>query len=326
MNALPEPNPYHATGPFHEGEREAQVRAGVADIALAHGSRGIRDAMPDQHRAFFAMLPFMVFGGVDAGGQPWATLRAKTAGFVSTPDSRTLRIDGGALPGDPLEGSWVPGARIGGLGIQPHTRRRNRVNGVIEALEGDVVTLAVEQSFGNCPKYINGREPALVGNVPANAAVERAGSLSQEDRALIARADVFFIASANLAAAAQAARGVDVSHRGGMPGFVRIDNARTLTAPDFTGNNFFNTIGNLLSEPRAGLLFVDFARGDLLYLAVRAEVIWDGPEIAQFPLAQRLVRFHLHEVRRARGALPLRWSAVEYAPQFAPAPPPAAAV
>ncbi|WP_321935892.1 pyridoxamine 5'-phosphate oxidase family protein [Paraburkholderia sp. J8-2] len=316
MNALPELNPYHAIGPFHDGEREAQSRAGVADIALAYGSRGIRDQMPDQHRAFFAMLPFMVFGGVDANSQPWATMRANTAGFVSTPDSRTLRIDGGALPGDPLAGSWVPGARIGGLGIQPHTRRRNRVNGVIEAVDGDVVTLAVKQSFGNCPKYINGREPTFVGNVPPNASVEHADSLSEDDRALIARADAFFIASANLDDAAAAGRGVDVSHRGGAPGFVRIDDARTLTAPDFSGNNFFNTIGNLLREPRAGLLFVDFERGDLLYLAVRAEVIWDGPEVAQFPMAQRLVRFHLHEVRRVRGALPLRWSAVDYAPQF----------
>ncbi|QGZ58891.1 pyridoxamine 5'-phosphate oxidase family protein [Paraburkholderia acidiphila] len=316
MNALPEPNPYHAIGPFHDGEREAQLRAGVADVALTNGSRGIRDHMPDQHRAFFAMLPFMVFGGVDASGQPWATLRANTTGFVSTPDSRTLRIEGGALPGDPLEGRWVPGARIGGLGIQPHTRRRNRVNGVIEAVDGNVVTLAVQQSFGNCPKYINGREPTFVGNGLANASVEHADSLSEEDRALIARADAFFIASANLDDAAAAGRGVDVSHRGGVPGFVRIDDERTLTAPDFTGNNFFNTIGNLLREPRAGLLFVDFERGDLLYLAVRAEVIWDGPEVAQFPMAQRLVRFHLHEVRRVRGALPLRWTAVEYAPQF----------
>ncbi|MEM5314648.1 pyridoxamine 5'-phosphate oxidase family protein [Paraburkholderia sp. JHI869] len=319
MNALPELNPYRAAGPFHDGEREAQLRAGVADVALENGSRGIRDYMPDQHRAFFAMLPFMVFGGVDASGQPWATLRANTAGFVTTPDSRTLRIDGGALPGDPLEGTWVPGARIGGLGIQPHTRRRNRVNGVIETVDGGVVTLAVKQSFGNCAKYINGREPTFVGEAPARATVEHAETLSAQDRALIARADVFFIASANIDDAAGAAGDADVSHRGGMPGFVRIDDERTLTAPDFSGNKFFNTIGNLLREPRAGLLFVDFARGDLLYLAVRAEVIWDGPEIAQFPMAQRLVRFHVAAVRRVREALPLRWSAVDYAPQCAQA-------
>jgi ferredoxin-NADP reductase len=143
--------------------------------------------------------------------------------------------------------------------------------------------------------------------------------LSDADRAFLARADTFFIASANMADDAGFARGVDVSHRGGAPGFVHIDDAATLTTPDFTGNKFFNTIGNLLHDPRAGLLFIDFASGDLLYLAVRSEIIWQGAELAAFEGAERLMRFHVQEVRRSKGVLPFRWSDVEYAPQFAAA-------
>ncbi len=97
---------------------------------------------------------------------------------------------------------------------------------------------------------------------------------------MLANADTFFIASANVGEEAGPARGADVSHRGGMPGFVRIDDATTLTTPDFSGNRFFNTLGNLLHDPRAGLLFVDFASGDLLYVAALAEIVWDGPELA----------------------------------------------
>ncbi|MBN3774458.1 2Fe-2S iron-sulfur cluster-binding protein, partial [Burkholderia sp. Se-20378] len=137
------------------------------------------------------------------------------------------------------------------------------------------------------------------------------------DRALLAQADTFFVASANTSADAGAARGADVSHRGGMPGFVRVDDARTLTTPDFSGNRFFNTLGNLQHDPRAGLLFVDFDNGDLLYVAARAEIVWDGPLVASFDGAQRVVRFHVREVRRMRAVLPFRWSAVERAPQFA---------
>ncbi|NTX31123.1 pyridoxamine 5'-phosphate oxidase, partial [Burkholderia pyrrocinia] len=62
--------------PFHAGELAVQQRAGVTEAAGAAGRRGIRRFMPDQHRAFFAQLPFFVLGGVDAHGQPWATLRA----------------------------------------------------------------------------------------------------------------------------------------------------------------------------------------------------------------------------------------------------------
>ena len=309
------------TSPFHADELAAQRLAGVDSQADSSGRRGIRRYMPEQHREFYAQQPFMVFGGVDGSGQPWATIRTGVPGFVSSPDANTLRIESRALPGDPLGPNWQTGAMIGGLGIQPHTRRRNRINGVVKAVDGDAVTLEVTQSFGNCAKYIQGRVPTFIDRTDGSAPAPQEIStyLSDADRALLARADTFFIASAYMADEAGFARGVDVSHRGGVPGFVRIDDAATLTTPDFTGNKFFNTIGNLLHDPRAGLLFVDFANGDLLYLAVRAEIIWQGPEIATFEGAERLMRFHVQVVRRSKGVLPFRWSDVEYAPQFAAA-------
>ncbi|MDR0245503.1 MAG: pyridoxamine 5'-phosphate oxidase family protein [Burkholderia sp.] len=306
------------TAPFHAGELAVQQRAGVTEAAGAAGRRGIRRFMPDQHRTFFAQLPFFVLGGVDAHGQPWATLRAGAPGFVTSPDARTLRIAARALPGDPLAGAWRPGAALGGLGIEFDTRRRNRVNGVVRAVDGDALTIAVEQSFGNCAKYIQGRKPAFVAReVDAAVAPDVSDALSDADRALLAQADTFFVASANTSADAGAARGADVSHRGGMPGFVRVDDAHTLTTPDFSGNRFFNTLGNLQHDPRAGLLFIDFDSGDLLVVAARAEIVWDGPLVASFDGAQRVVRFHVREVRRLRAVLPFRWSEVERAPQFA---------
>jgi ferredoxin-NADP reductase/predicted pyridoxine 5'-phosphate oxidase superfamily flavin-nucleotide-binding protein len=307
--------------PFHAAELAVQQRAGVTSVAEASGRRGIRRYMPDQHRKFFAEQPFMVFGGVDAQGQPWATVRAGMPGFVSAPDAQTLHIEGGVLPGDPLADSWREGSMIGGLALQPQTRRRNRINGVVRSVDRAALTFEVRQSFGNCNKYIQSRTPVWVeqGASRSSIAPEIATQLSDADRAFLASADTFFIASANLSDEAGLARGVDVSHRGGAPGFVRVDDEYTLTTPDYVGNNFFNTIGNLIHDPRAGLLFIDFASGDLLYIAARAEIVWDGAKLAAFEGAQRLVRFHVQEVRRSRGALPFRWSAVEYAPQFAAA-------
>jgi predicted pyridoxine 5'-phosphate oxidase superfamily flavin-nucleotide-binding protein len=87
--------------------------------------------------------------------------------------------------------------------------------------------------------------------------------------------------------------GADVSHRGGRPGFVRTDDAVTLTVPDYIGNSLFNTIGNLQVNPRAGLLFPNFVTGDILMLATRATVIWDDPEVREFAGAQRLLRFQI---------------------------------
>jgi len=90
-----------------------------------------------------------------------------------------------------------------------------------------------------------------------------------------------------------------------------------LTVPDFRGNASFNTLGNVAVNPATGVLFVDFATGDLLMLSGRAEVVWDGPDLARFAGAQRLLRFHAHEGVRIESALPLRWSPPEPAPQLA---------
>jgi len=306
---------HRSPSPFHAGEADAQRRAGVSDVAQQRG-RSIRDSMPDQHRAFFAQLPFIVLGGIDERGQPWPSLRVGAPGFVSSPDARTLRIAGAPLPGDPLHDAWRPGALAGGLGIELPTRRRNRVNGVVTSIDRGVLALSVEQSFGNCPQYIQSRTPVPVEPAARAASVTCATGLDDADRALLSHADTFFIATGATAESAAAARGLDVSHRGGPPGFVRVDGPHQLTVPDYSGNHFFNTIGNLLVEPRAGLLFIDFASGDLLYVAARAEVLWDSPDARTFRGARRLVRFHLHEVRRAARALPFRWSAVQYSPKF----------
>ena len=88
----------------------------------------------------------------------------------------------------------------------------------------------------------------------------------------------------------------------------------TLTVPDFVGNCFFNTLGNLAVNPRAGLLFVDFESGDLLQLAVTAEIVWDGPELAAFEGAERLLRMRVVSVLHRPAALPLRWGDAELSP------------
>lgn len=305
-----------STSRFHAGELRVQARAGVREDFASRASAVIRDRMPDQHRQFFSELPFFFLGALDAAGQPWATVLAGEPGFITAPDASTLRIAGGLLTGDPLQGQLLPGRHVGGLGLEPATRRRNRVNGVIAAADGGVLDIQVLQSFGNCPQYIQQRlhRPEVPRTQPL---VLRSPGLSAQDRALVERADTFFIASANLDAGAGAARGVDVSHRGGRPGFVHVDADGTLLAPDFMGNFFFNTLGNLVDYPRAGLLFVDFGSGDLLHLAVEAEIVWDGPLVAAFEGAERLLRFRVREVVRNVGALPLRWSEAEPAVQLA---------
>ena len=304
--------------PFHAMSLAIQRKLGVAERIETFALRGVTPTLTAQHREFFAQLPLVVAGTVDADGQPWATILCGMPGFMHAPEPGSLRIGALPLPGDPLAQHFVPGAPIGLLGIEPATRRRNRVNGRIAARDTDSdgvgFTLEVEQAFGNCPKYIRNRTPHAVEMVAPQRT--HLPSLDEAARSMIQRADTYFIASAfrDVAECRPACRGVDVSHRGGKPGFVRIDANGTLTVPDFVGNFQFRTIGNLSSEPRAGLLFPDFASGEMLYLAVDAEVIWDGPEVKVFAGAERLLRFHVREMVRLTGAMSLRFDEGEASP------------
>jgi hypothetical protein len=88
--------------PFHSGERAVQDRAGMRERRAEIGPRANRDAMPEQHRAFFAELPFVLIGSVDAAGATWASLLTGAPGFGRAPDPRTLAIAARPALGDPL--------------------------------------------------------------------------------------------------------------------------------------------------------------------------------------------------------------------------------
>jgi len=310
------PDQPHDAQPFHEGEREVQSRVGVRERMAATGPHLFRDFMPEQHREFFRQLPFVIVGSVDARGQPWASVLANPPGFIDSPDPRRLAVRARPLAADPLDETLAEGASIGLLGIEPHTRRRNRLNGIVEQLTDQGFSVRVRQSFGNCPKYIQARKPEYASGATKAPAVHRSERLDAAAQQMIRRADTFFIATAYPIARGDdaPAHGVDVSHRGGKPGFVRIDDDRSFTIPDFVGNFLFNTLGNIAVNPKAGLLFIDFESGDLLYLAGDAEIIWDGAEIKAFKGAERLLRFHVREVRRVDASLPLRWGEAGFSP------------
>lgn len=295
--------------PWHAGEKRLQEHVGVAERMEVFGQKVIRDYMPDQHRAFYQQLPFMVIGAVDPQGNPWATLLEGAEGFVSSPDPRTLLISTPPASDDPAAPGLATGDAVGLLGIELHTRRRNRMNGLIRQASAEQLEVSVEQSFGNCPQYIQLRNYVRVDE-PAQQRRDSAG-LDETTRAMIENADTFFVAS--FIDHEDGRRSVDVSHRGGRPGFVRVEGNR-LTVPDYAGNLHFNTLGNLVENPVAGLLFVDFTTGNVLQVSGRAEVILQSPLITAFEGAERIWTLEVTHVVLRPAALSLRWAFQEYAP------------
>jgi len=315
----------HDSSPFHSGEQAVQRRIGVREQVERMGRNMIREQLPDQHRELFEALPLIVVGSMDASGRLWASLLSGPPGFVRSPTPKQLRIKAQPAVGDPLAAQLTVGSPLGVLGIQLETRRRNRANGHIITRDANSFTIEIDQSFGNCRQYIQAREPTFEPSVLASAGPIRAEGAHLSERAsqLLARADTFFIATASAAAASHNdGEGVDVSHRGGRPGFVRVSDdgstgATVLTVPDFRGNFIFNTFGNLEVNPRAGIVCADFATGDILSLTGTARVIWDGPAVAAFEGADRLLSFEVESGVRLEHALPLRFEGLEFSPDLA---------
>lgn len=287
---------------FHDDERAAQRLAGQSP-----GRAAIRPFMPDQHRTFFAGLPYIFAATLDERGWPIGTALAGDAGFIHSPNPTTLRIDALPREGDPALAGLVDGAEIGLIGLDFTNRRRNRANGTL-AVVNDGLTVHVSQSFGNCAQYIQTRTPSP--RAPASTTIEELSHLDDAARSLISASDTFFVASRSRAGIGPDG-GLDMSHRGGRPGFVGVDGDQ-LTIPDFRGNRFYNTLGNLMGDPRAGLLFVDFDSGDLLQLAGRGAIDWHPSDAAAG--AERQWKLVINRAWRRRSAFPFSWEFGTYAP------------
>ena len=292
---------------FHEGERAVQDRAGVASIA-SRVAGSIHVEVPPPARSFVLEQPFAVLATRTPDGRVWASLVHGAPGFLSAPSDWVIEIDTKPVAGDPLAASLVAGVPLGALVIDLATRRRMRVNGRVDR-PGMPIRVTVGEVFANCPKYIQ-RRTLVVDDAldPRPAIASLTDALTSAQRERITCADTFFIASGH------AERGLDASHRGGAPGFVEVLDERRIAWPDYKGNAMFQTLGNLESDPHAGVVVADFASGDVLQLTGLAHVDWDPARAARFPGAERVVELEIDAVRETPGALPLRAVAVEPSP------------
>ncbi len=280
---------------FHSAEVAVQERLGIAELVAKYSEGFIRSAMPEQHREFYSELPFVVLGVTDHKGYPWPIPLFGQAGFIQSPNEITLHFTG--LPNliNTLDIEFITGQKIGILGIQLSTRRRNRVNGVIQIIGDESFSIQVEQSFGNCPKYIQKRELTWVSHsqsLPQNPDEKLTTAIDVNAIALIENADTFFIASRTKYFDNDKRSGIDASHRGGKPGFVKVEDNK-LKFLDFRGNGFFNTLGNIESDSRVGLFFPDFSTGNAVFVSGQASILWDKEAREGFSGAERVIEIKI---------------------------------
>ena len=293
---------------FHPGELEVQRRAGVAREAARLEGMLAAPRLDGGAANFLARREFAVLTAHDAAGRRWTSPLLGSVGFLAARGS-TLDVHAVVPTGDPLAALPV-GQEVGLIAIEFAIRRRFRVNGTVTRADAHGLTIEADQAYGNCPAYIQQRvldqvdRPERIGRRVED---ERAGfgvtrdGLTDEARSLVRRSDTFFLGTVH------PERGADTSHKGGLPGFVRVE-GEELWWPDYAGNNMFNSLGNITVNPEASLLFADFVTGHTLQLSGTAELEWVAPGSAgDDGDTGRRVRFRPSAVV-AGAALPIRSS------------------
>ncbi|WP_329291287.1 pyridoxamine 5'-phosphate oxidase family protein [Streptomyces pseudovenezuelae] len=285
-------------GVYHAGSRAVQDRVGVREQA-DHVGRSVGRGIRDVAAAFLELQPLLVVGAADPStGRVWASPLTGAPGFVRATGPHRVSVAGGWLPADPLVTAFTtPGTPVGTIALDPRTRRRMRLNGRLGPTARGFA-IDADRVFANCPKYLQRRESYEIVTDRRPGEPRRTAELTPRQTEFVTGADTFFLASVH-------EDGADVSHRGGNPGFVRVDSPGELSWRDYPGNSMFLTLGNLAADPRAGLLFLDWTTGTALQLTGEASTDF-GPE--------RRVRLTVREVIETPSALPLRWSAPAYSP------------
>jgi len=292
---------------FHQGELEVQIRAGVRKEAEAV-CRMIGPTIKPAARELLQYQFFAIAASVDRENRVWASPLAGEPGFIHVLSDSKVSIHSNINEADPLMQNLADSDRLGLLAIDLSNRRRLRLNGTAKFLADGSIYMETQQVFFNCPQYIQKRHLIEIHQTPKISQAFKSEKLSENQRDWIAQADTFFIGSYH------PERGTDASHRGGYPGFIKILDSGAIVFPDYSGNNMFQTLGNLRVNPQAGLLFIDFERGHTLQLTGTAAIIWEGSQLSEFEGAQRLVEFHIDRVLEISHACPMRWEFEEYSP------------
>ena len=124
----------------------------------------------------------------------------------------------------------------------------------------------------------------------ADRMAERAvDTLGESERNFIESASMFFLATCD-------DRGLPTcSYKGGDQGFVKVLDERTLAFPNYDGNGKYQSMGNLLQNPNAGMLFIDFDGQQRLRIQGVATIDENDPLMAEYHEAQFIVRIQITE-------------------------------
>ncbi|UKZ53866.1 hypothetical protein TrVGV298_007668 [Trichoderma virens] len=296
--------------------------------------------MPYAVRVMHSQL--VALGTLDDEGRPWTTIWGGERGFARPVAEGVLGVKSAVdKQFDPVyKAFWTPsegknggadeegivrpegGKMMSALSIDLETRDRVKLAGRliagadIRGPETEVqLAFHVQESLGNCPKYINKKtlektvpQPELVPGGPG-------GILPPEAIALIEKADMFFLSSTN-------GESMDTNHRGGPRGFIRVlkndENGVELVYPEYSGNRLYQSLGNLKVNPLIGIVIPDYDTSDALYLTGHSTILLGKQASDLISRSNMAVKITISASSLVKSSLPFRGTPNEPSPYNPP--------
>ena len=256
---------------YHKGEIKVQKMIGEDVIATKNG-RLITNTIIPGAIAFIENQPMAIVSSINKLGEVWVSLLVGSYDFilVSNPNSITFKLkEINSFKEDVFYKNIKDNNSIGCLFIELASRRRFRVNGKA-VLNNETIAITVQESYPNCPKYIQQRMITISDSSHTEKSTSITGKNSTENiKNWIKSADTLFVGSTDIN------KNLDASHRGGNPGFVEFLENDVLKIPDYKGNSLYNTLGNFADNSSTGLLFINFETKDTLQLTGSASLLFN---------------------------------------------------
>lgn len=242
-----------ATTEWHEGEIAMHEQ-----LKVPKSQNPTFPGLADRYGLRVMHSSLVALGTLDKAGRPWTTIWGGERGFArpvaedvlalnSSVDTRYDPVfkalwDGideeGVLQGAINRPNDGEGKVMSGLAIDLETRDRVKLAGkmiagaTVDGGKSVQLAMAVTESLGNCPKYLNKKDIAPHAMKPE--LVSEKLPLSQEALDIVAAADMLFLSSTN-------GKAMDTNHRGGSPGFIRVikneEDGVELIYPECKSNN-----------------------------------------------------------------------------------------
>lgn len=323
-------------------------------LHIPHRNNPTAAGLPNNYAYRVAASPLVAFGALDPEGRPWTTVWGGEVGFArpfahgvlsasslvdthydpvvkslfAFPDGSN-RSDEYQITRTELESGG--GKLMAGLSIDLATRDRVKIAGRMVAGKvgvadgedtGDTddrvarvqMAMLVEESLGNCPKYLNKKD--IRAHMPSPRLISEALPLPSEAVALLGKADLFFLSSTD-------GKSMDTNHRGGPPGFVRLmsnskEDGVNLIYPEYSGNRLYQTLGNLYVRPLVGICIPDFETSDVLYLTGETKILIGADAARILPHTKLAVKIHVTAARFVKDGLSFHGDIVDHSPYNPP--------